>query len=50
MIIFGGVRIVISQGDAGKVKQARMMIVYALIGLVVAILAGVIVSFALDSV
>lgn len=45
MIIFGGIRYVISTGDSGKVKAAKDTIMYAIIGLIVAILSAVIVNF-----
>jgi hypothetical protein len=45
MIIVGGIKYVISNGDSGKVKTAKDTIMYAVVGLVVAILAYAIVSF-----
>jgi len=45
VIIFGGVRYSISQGDPGKVKKAKDTIMYAVIGLVVTLLAFAIVAF-----
>jgi predicted small integral membrane protein len=45
MLIIGGLRYVISQGDAAAVKQAKDTILYGIIGVVVAILAYAIVSF-----
>ena len=45
MIIFGGIRYVISTGDSGKVKAAKDTIMYAIIGLIVAILSSIIVNF-----
>ncbi|MBR1802126.1 hypothetical protein IJ768_02800 [Candidatus Saccharibacteria bacterium] len=45
VIVIGGVRYVISAGDPGKVKQAKDMILYAIVALVVAGLAWAIVSF-----
>lgn len=45
MLIFGGLRYVISSGDAARVKAAKDTILYAVIGLVVAILAYAIVKF-----
>jgi hypothetical protein len=45
MLIIGGLRYVISQGDAAGVKQAKDTILYAVIGIVVAILAYAIVNF-----
>jgi hypothetical protein len=45
MLIIGGLRYVISQGDAAAVKQAKDTILYAIIGIIVAILAFAIVAF-----
>lgn len=50
VIVFGGQRYVVSNGDPGKLKQAKDMILYALIGLVIAILAFVIVNFVLNGI
>jgi len=46
-IIVGAVNYTVSQGDPGKVKKARDTILYAVIGLIVALLAFAIVSFIL---
>ena len=45
VIIFGGVRYSISQGDPGKVKKAKDTIMYAVIGLMVTLTAFAIVTF-----
>ena len=45
MIIIGGFRYVISQGDSGSVTSAKNTILYAVIGLVIASFATAIVSF-----
>lgn len=45
MLIIGGVRYTISNGDQGAVTSAKNTIMYAIIGLVVAILAFAIVRF-----
>lgn len=45
MIILGGVRYVLSNGEASQVTAAKNTILYAVIGLVVAILAYAIVNF-----
>jgi hypothetical protein len=47
MIIVGGLRYVISGGDTGSTKAARDTILYAVIGLVIAIMAYAIVNFVL---
>lgn len=43
-IIIGGIKYATSGGDSEKVKKAKDTLLYALIGLAIAILAGVIVS------
>lgn len=45
MIVVAGQRYMTSNGEPEKIKQARNMIIYSLIGLIVAILAFAIVSF-----
>ncbi|MBH1957014.1 hypothetical protein I8H84_05550 [Candidatus Saccharibacteria bacterium] len=45
MIIIGGIRYATSNGDAGAIKGAKDTILYAVIGLIVAILAYAIVNF-----
>lgn len=47
MIVIGGVRYITSQGEPTKMAEAKNMILYALIGLVIAALAGAIVNFVL---
>ena len=49
MIIIGGIRYTTSNGDATQTKAAKDTILYAVIGLIVAILAFAIVSFVLDA-
>ena len=44
MIVYGGLKYVTSGGDATKTKNAQSTIIYALVGLVVAVLAQVIVN------
>lgn len=44
MIVVGGVRFAISAGDASSVASAKKIILYAVVGLVVALLAGGIVT------
>lgn len=43
-IIISAIQIITSGGDAEKVKRARRTLLYSIIGLIVAILAGVITS------
>jgi multisubunit Na+/H+ antiporter MnhB subunit len=49
MIIIGGIRYTTSNGEAANTKAAKDTILYAVIGLVVAILAYAIVNFVLDA-
>lgn len=49
MIIYGGITYVISAGDAKKVEQAKNIIIYSVIGLVIALAAGAIVNFVLNA-
>jgi type IV secretion system pilin len=49
MIILGGIRYTTSGGDSAGIKTARDTIIYAIVGLVIAILAFAIVNFVLDS-
>lgn len=48
MIIVGGIRYVISNGEAAKIKTAKDTILYAVVGLVVSMLAYVIVNFVVN--
>ncbi len=50
MIVISGIRYVLSQGDPQTVAKARQSIIYALIGLVVALSAELIVTFVLGKV
>lgn len=45
MIIIGGIRYTISNGDSSQITSAKNTILYAVIGLVVALLAYAIVNF-----
>lgn len=45
MIIVGGIRYTISQGDSSKITTAKNTIMYAVVGLLVAIFAYAIVDF-----
>jgi len=49
MIIVGGFQYATSQGDYGAVGKAKNTILYAVIGLVVALLAAGIVTFVIDN-
>ncbi len=50
MIIVGGIQYATSQGDSGALQKAKNTILYAIIGLVVAIAATTIVSFIINNV
>lgn len=49
MIIIGGIRYVVSAGEGSAVKGAKNTILYAVVGLVVALLAYAIVNFVITS-
>lgn len=49
MIVVGGIRYTTSNGDANSTKGAKDTIMYAVVGLIVAILAYAIVNFVLDA-
>jgi glucose uptake protein GlcU len=48
MIIYGGIRYTTSAGDAKHVESAKNTIMYAVVGLVVALLAYAIVNFVIE--
>ena len=50
MIIYGGFLFMTSSGDAGKVAKAKSVLLYAVIGLVVTVLAYAIVKFVIGQV
>lgn len=49
MLIIGGIRYVVSGGDASAVTSAKNTILYAVVGIVVAILAYALVNFVITS-
>jgi hypothetical protein len=49
MIVIGGLRYVVSGGDASQVQAAKNTILYALVGIIVAILAYAAVNFVVNS-
>jgi hypothetical protein len=49
MIIYGGFRYITSGGDSGKVGGAKNALIYAIIGLVVVVLAQFIVHYVLNT-
>ncbi len=50
MLIFGGLRYVVSSGDSKKVTDAKNTIMYAIIGLIISILSYAIVNFVINAV
>ena len=48
MLIIGGIRYVVSQGDQGAITSAKNTILYAIIGIIVAFLAFAAVRFVTD--
>ncbi len=48
MIILGGIRYVLSNGDSSQITAAKNTILYAVIGLIVAMLAYAIVGFVVE--
>lgn len=48
MIIIGGFKYITSGGDSGNISSAKTTIIYALVGLVIVVLAQVIVRFVLS--
>ena len=49
MLIIGGVKYLISGGDSKKVTDAKNTVLYAIIGLVIALLSFAIVNFVISS-
>lgn len=49
MLIIGGIRYVVSGGDSAAVTSAKNTILYAIVGIVVAILAYALVNFVITS-
>lgn len=50
MLIWGGLRYVISGGDSKKITDAKNTVLYAILGLVIAIFAYAIVNFVLNAI
>ena len=49
MIVIGGLRYVLSGGDSSQISAAKNTILYAIIGIIIAILAYAIVNFVIGS-
>ena len=50
MLVYGGLRYILSGGDSKKVTDAKNTVLYAIIGLIISLLAFAIVNFVLNSV
>jgi type IV secretory pathway VirB2 component (pilin) len=50
IIVVGGIRYITSNGDSGAVKQAKDTILYAIIGLIVVIVAYAIVHYVIGNI
>lgn len=50
MLIWGGLRYITSGGDSKKITDAKNTILYAIIGLVIAVLAFAIINFVLNTI
>ncbi len=50
MLIWGGLRYILSHGDSKKITDAKNTILYAIIGLVIAVLAFAIINFVLNAI
>ncbi len=49
MLIFGGIRYIVSGGNSNAVSAAKNTILYAIVGLIIALFSYAIVNFVLDS-
>lgn len=49
MLVWGGLRYILSGGDSKKVTDAKNTILYAIIGLIIAVLSYAIVTFVLNA-
>ena len=50
MIVIGGLRYTISSGDSGQLTSAKNTILYAVVGLIIAVMAYAIVNFVLSKI
>lgn len=48
LVVLGGIKYATSSGDSGNIQSAKNTVIYALVGLIVAIFAQAIVSFVLS--
>jgi hypothetical protein len=49
MVVIGGLRYVISGGNSGNVTAAKNTILYAIVGLIISIMAYAIINFVISS-
>ena len=49
MLIFGGIRFMVSRGDKDKVQKAKNTVIYAIIGLILVIFSYAIVNFVVSA-
>ena len=49
MLIFGGIRFMVSRGDKDKVQKAKNTVIYAIIGLILVIFSYAIVNFIISA-
>lgn len=49
VIVYGGIKYTISQGDPGKTKQASQILAYGIVGLLVILIAAAITNFVIAS-
>ena len=50
MLVWGGLRYILSGGDSKKITDAKNTILYAIIGLIISVLAFAIVNFVLNTI
>lgn len=50
MLVWGGLRYILSGGDSKKITDAKNTVLYAIIGLAIAFLAYAIINFVLDAI
>lgn len=50
MLVYGGLRYILSGGDSKKVTDAKNTVLYAIIGLIISLLSYAIIKFVLNSV
>lgn len=50
MVIIGGLRYVLSGGDAAGLKSAKETIIYALVGLIISLLSFAVVGFVINQI